>query len=74
MSAPAIADCTHPLRTSVADFIAGLRELERDLITKDRIAAYMAATTLRPESLHDYVWWRGSLADGLISLIGRRGD
>jgi enterochelin esterase family protein len=23
---------------------------------------------------HDYVWWRGSLADGLISLIGRKSD
>jgi enterochelin esterase-like enzyme len=20
---------------------------------------------------HDYIWWRGSLAEGLISLIGR---
>ncbi len=46
---------THPLRTSVPDFVNGLRELERDLITKDRIAEYMAATTLRPEALHDYI-------------------
>lgn len=60
MSSPEIAACTHPLRTSVADFIVGLRELERDLITKDRIAAYMGATTLRPEALHDYTWWRDS--------------
>lgn len=60
MSTSQIADCTHPLRTSVADFIAGLRELERDLITKDKIAAYMAATTLRPEALHDFTWWRDS--------------
>ncbi|HEY6413870.1 MAG TPA: cysteine dioxygenase family protein [Edaphobacter sp.] len=55
-----ISGCTHPLRTSVPDFVAGLRELERDLITKDRIAEYMAAMTLRPEALHDYVWWRDS--------------
>lgn len=52
---------THPLRTSVADFVAGLRELERDLITKDRIAQYMAAATLRPEALANYVWWRDDL-------------
>ncbi len=59
-TAPEVAACTHPLRTSVADFIHGLRELERDLITKDKIAAYMGATTLRPEALHDYTWWRDS--------------
>ena len=52
---------THPLRTSVADFVAGLKEIERDLITKDRIAEYMGATTLRPEALSEYVWWRDSL-------------
>ena len=23
--------------------------------------------------IHDYVWWRGSLADGLLALIGRKG-
>lgn len=26
------------------------------------------------DSGHDYIWWRGSLADGLISLVGRRRD
>jgi cysteine dioxygenase len=56
----AVAANTHPLRTSVPDFVNGLRELERDLITKDRIAEYMAATTLRSEALHDYIWWRDS--------------
>ena len=60
MATAGIADCTHPLRTGVADFVAGLKELERDLITKDKIAQYMAATTLKPEALHDYVWWRDS--------------
>ncbi len=52
---------SHPLRTSIADFVAGLRGMEGDLITKDRIAAYMAATPLRPEALNGYVWWRDSL-------------
>ncbi len=51
---------THPLRTSVPDFVNGLQQLERDLITKDRIAEYMAATTLRPEALEGYTWWRDS--------------
>ncbi len=52
---------THPLRTTVGDFVAGLRELERDLITKDRIKEYMGAATLRPEALSEFVWWRDSL-------------
>lgn len=51
---------THPLRTTMDDFIAGLCALEADLITKDRIAAYMAATVLRPESLSRYTYWRDS--------------
>ena len=51
---------SHPLHTSVGDFVAGLRELERDLITKDRIAEYMAAVPLRADALHDYIWWRDS--------------
>jgi hypothetical protein len=40
---------THPLQTSIGDFIAGLKELERDYITKPRIAEYMAAMPLRAE-------------------------
>lgn len=52
---------THPLRTSVADFVAGLRKLEGDLITKERIAEYMGVATLRPEALSEYVWWRDSV-------------
>jgi cysteine dioxygenase len=51
---------THPLHTSIGDFVAGLKELERDLITKDRIAHYMAAMPLRAEALKNYVWWRDS--------------
>jgi cysteine dioxygenase len=51
---------THPLRTSLGDFIHGLKGLEQDYITKDRIADYMAATPLRAEALNDYVWWRDS--------------
>ena len=51
---------THPLHTSVGDFVAGLKELERDYITKDRIAEYMAAMPLRAEALKDFIWWRDS--------------
>jgi len=51
---------THPLHTSIGDFIAGLKELERDYITKPRIAEYMAAMPLRAETLKNYVWWRDS--------------
>jgi cysteine dioxygenase len=60
MSKGRTIDDTHPLHTSVGDFVAGLKELERDLITKDRIAEYMAATTLRREALDHFVWWRDS--------------
>jgi len=52
---------THPLHTSVADFVAGLRELEDGLITKDRIALYMAANVLSAQALRDFVYWRDSL-------------
>lgn len=52
---------THPLRTSVSDFVAGLRDLKQDLITKDKVAAYMRQMPLRAEALHEYVWWRESL-------------
>ncbi len=67
---------THPLRTSVPDFVNGLQELERDLITKDRIAEYMAATTLRPEALTSYIWWRDSFYTRNLDLSRRvvRGD
>jgi cysteine dioxygenase len=51
---------SHPLRTSVADFVAGLRDMERDLITKDRVAEFMRATHLRAEALTEYTWWRDS--------------
>jgi len=51
---------THPIRTSIGDFIAGLKELEREYITKPRIAEYMAAMPLKAEALKNYVWWRDS--------------
>jgi cysteine dioxygenase len=51
---------THPLHTSIGDFVAGLKELERDLITKPKIAEYMAAMPLRAEAVKNYVWWRDS--------------
>ena len=52
---------SNPLRTSVEDFVQGLRGLEADLITKDGIAAYMASTPLAPEALNGYVYWRDSI-------------
>ena len=57
----ATAGLTHPRHTSVGDFVAGLKVLERDLITKDRIAEYMAAMPLRAAALSNYIWWRDSL-------------
>src|ERR1700709_988725 len=51
---------THPLDTSASDLIAGLKEMKRDLITKDKITAYMAAMPVRAEALLKYVWWSNS--------------
>jgi hypothetical protein len=32
---------THPLRTTIEDFVAGLCELKNDLITLDRVTRYI---------------------------------
>lgn len=54
---PKVSD-THPLRTSVRDFIEGLRSLESDLITKGRVAQFVADAHLQVEALAPYIFWR----------------
>ncbi len=49
---------THPLRTSVRDFIEGLRHLEGDFITKSRVAQFVADAHLQVEALASYIFWR----------------
>ena len=48
----------HPLRTSVDDFIEGLRGFERDLITKENVRHYMDEVRLSAEELKPYTFWR----------------
>ena len=50
----------HPLRTSVDDFIAGLKAFERELITKDSVRKYMDAVRLSADELKPYTFWRDS--------------
>jgi cysteine dioxygenase len=51
---------THPLRTSVRDFIEGLRRLESDMITKSGVAQFVAAAHLQVDALAPYIFWRES--------------
>jgi cysteine dioxygenase len=47
----------HPLRTSVEDFVEGLKALERDLITKELVTQYMDAMRLTTEALKPYTFF-----------------
>lgn len=51
---------THPLRTSVCDFLEGLRLIETSAITKTRVLEYFSQVNLRPEALAPYVHWNES--------------
>jgi cysteine dioxygenase len=56
---PRVSD-THPLRTSVRDFIEGLSRLEGDVITKNGVAQFVADVHLQVEVLAPYIFWRES--------------
>lgn len=47
----------HALRTTVGDFVEGLRVLEAEPITKARVLEYISEVQLRPEALQPYVYW-----------------
>jgi cysteine dioxygenase len=47
----------HALRTTVGDVVAGLRELEKDFITKARTLDYLTEVQLRAEALAPYTFW-----------------
>lgn len=51
---------THPLRTSVGDFVEGLRSIEVGTITKARVLDYLSEVNLRPDMLAPYVHWNES--------------
>jgi cysteine dioxygenase len=50
----------HPLRTSVGDFVAGLRSLETEIISQARVLEYLSSVELRYEALSPYIFWKGS--------------
>lgn len=47
----------HALRTTVGDVVAGLRELEKDFITKARTLEYLTEVQLSAEALAPYTFW-----------------
>jgi cysteine dioxygenase len=47
----------HPLKTTLADFVAGLRTMEQNLITKPGVLQYVSEAKLRIEALRPYVFW-----------------
>lgn len=72
---PKVSD-THALRTSVRDFIEGLRRLEGDMITKSGVAQFVADAHVRLEALTPYIFWRESsytrnliYRDGLFEVM-----
>ncbi len=67
---------THPLRTTVEDFVAGLKSLERDVISKERIAEFMDASRLSAAALAPYAYFSDHYytrnlihRDGLFELM-----
>jgi len=51
----------HPLRTTVEDFIQGLKQFEHGPITKEEVRRYVDATRLSAETLKPYTFWRDEL-------------
>jgi cysteine dioxygenase len=51
---------THPLRTSIGDFVDGLRSIEMGAITKANVLEYFSEVNLRPDALVPYVYWNDS--------------
>lgn len=50
----------HVLRTTVDDFIEGLKTFERDLITKERLASFLEAMRLSSEAMKSYSYFDDS--------------
>jgi cysteine dioxygenase len=51
---------THPLRTSVADFVEGLRTLEGDVITQTKVLEYLSQVSVSYDALAPYLFWNDS--------------
>jgi len=46
----------HALRTSVEDFVEGLKAIEQGLITRDLVCEYVTSMRLTPEALKQYIF------------------
>ncbi|MCU1284648.1 MAG: hypothetical protein JWO13_998 [Acidobacteriales bacterium] len=49
---------SHPLRTTVEDFVQGLKSFERELITQDRVRDFVHGQQLSMEALAPYAHFR----------------
>lgn len=56
-----VALTTHPLRTTVADFVVGLHSLEKEPITKPLVLDYLSQVNLNVGSLSRYLFWNDDL-------------
>jgi cysteine dioxygenase len=61
---------THPLHTTIQDFIAGLRSTEQDLITKTGVLRYLSDVNLPLVALSPYIFWRESFYTRNPDLVG----
>ena len=60
---------THPLRTTIGDFVGGLCRLRAHTITKSLVAEFVAAAHIQADALSPYVFWReGGYTRNLIYL------
>jgi cysteine dioxygenase type I len=51
----------HPLRTSVEDFVEGLKSFEEGLITQEEVRRYAEATRLSADALKPYTYFRDDI-------------
>ena len=49
----------HPLKSGVADFIAGLQDMEKDSITTARVSDFVTQMRPSPNALAPYLLWNG---------------
>jgi hypothetical protein len=61
----------HALRTSVEDFIEGLKSIEQGLITRDLVCDYVNSMRLSAEALKPYIFFNKTITPA-ISFIATR--
>jgi cysteine dioxygenase len=51
----------HPLRTTIGDFIVGLRDLENAAITGPRVLRYLSEVNLEVDAFAPYLFWKDDI-------------